>query len=137
MDENSNNTTTLKLISAHDEVGNVRTFVFETGGLEWIAGQNQGYVLPQAGATKSENEHWFTISSAPSEGVVNISTRISESGFKQALNALRPDDEIQTHSLGGDFTWEEVDEPVVFVAGGIGVTPFRSILVGRKAQGKP
>jgi ferredoxin-NADP reductase len=136
--EKEKSTSALKLSASYDEIDNVRTFVFETGGLHWLAGQSQGYILPQAGATEKENQHWFTISSAPSEGTINISTRISESAFKQALNAMKPGDEIRTHSLGGDFIWEEADGvPVTLVAAGIGVTPFRSILLQRKALEKP
>ena len=128
----------LKLSNSYDEIDNVRTFVFETGGLNWVAGQSQGYILTHAGGTEKENQHWFTISSAPIEGTINISTRISDSVFKQALNALQPGDEISAHSLGGDFVWEEADSaPVILVAAGIGVTPFRSILLKRTAQGKP
>lgn len=127
----------LKLISSHAEAGNIRTFVFETGGLEWIAGQNQAYILPQAGKTEAENERWFTISSPPIAGTINISTRVSDSAFKQALNALKPGDSIERHSINGDFTWEdESDVPVVLVAGGIGVTPFHSILLQRHALSK-
>lgn len=126
----------LSLISSHDEVENVRTFVFETKDVQWVAGQSQAYVLPQAGESEKDNQHWFTISSAPSEGTVNISTRISESPFKQALNALKPGDMITTHSLGGKFIWEE-ESQVTLVAAGIGITPYRSILVERSATGKP
>lgn len=130
-------TSKLKLISSHAEAGNIRTFVFEADGLEWLAGQNQAYILPQAGETEAENERWFTISSPPSSGTINISTRISDSAFKQALNALKPGDSIERHTINGDFTWEdESDSPVVLVAGGIGVTPFHSILLERHAVGK-
>lgn len=130
--------TVLSLISSHDEVGNVRTFVFEKKTLEWVAGQSQAYVLPQAGETEKENQRWFTISSAPTEGTVHISTRVSSSAFKQTLNALKPGDEIRTHSLGGTFVWEEIDgPPVILMAAGIGITPFRSILLERSATGKP
>jgi len=129
--------TKLKLIATRPEAGNIKTFVFETGGLEWLAGQNQAYILPQAGKTEAENERWFTISSPPALGTINISTRISDSAFKQALNALQPGDSIERHSINGDFTWEdESDTPVVLVAGGIGVTPFHSILLERHAVGK-
>ena len=129
---------TLSLISSHDEVNNVRTFIFETNSLAWVAGQSQAYVLPHAGETEKVNQRWFTISSAPFEGSINISTRISSSPFKQALNAMNPGDQIKTHSLAGSFIWEEVDSaPVVLVAAGIGITPFRSILLQRKFLGKP
>ena len=128
----------LSLISAHDEVENVRTFVFERKNLQWAAGQSQAYVLPQAGGTEEENQHWFTISSAPVEETINISTRISASPFKTALNALKPGEKITTHSLGGKFVWEEDDDtPVTLVAAGIGITPFRSILLQRSATAKP
>ena len=123
---------TLKLISSKPEAGNVMTFIFETEGLTWIAGQFQRYILPQAGTTEDETERWFTIAAAPSEGVVRISTRISESRFKRALKALQPGDTIRRRSLQGDFTWEEEpSKPVVLIAGGIGITPFRSILLER------
>jgi len=137
MSTNESGQTALKLLASHDEAGNVRTFVFDSAGLKWIAGQSQGYVLPQAGDTESENERWFTIASAPSEGTIHISTRISQSRFKQALNRLQPGQEILAHDIDGDFTWEEVsDQPILMVAGGIGVTPFRSMLLERKATGK-
>ena len=63
----------LSLISSHDEIDNVRTFIFETDSLEWVAGQSQAYVLPRAGETEKVNQRWFTISSAPFEGTINIS----------------------------------------------------------------
>lgn len=127
----------LALIGSHDEVENVRTFVFERKNLEWVAGQSQAFVLPGAGGSEQDREHWFTISSAPSEGTVNVSTRVSASPYKQALNALKPGELISTHSLGGKFTWEEDDaSPVTFVAAGIGITPFRSILKERSAAEK-
>lgn len=136
--ENEKTLVELSLISAHDEVDNVRTFVFERKNLQWAAGQNQAYVLPKAGGTEEENEHWFTIASAPVEGTVNISTRISASPFKTALNALKPGEKITTHSLGGKFVWEEDDDTAVtLVAAGIGITPFRSILLQRSATAKP
>jgi ferredoxin-NADP reductase len=50
---------------------------------------------------------------------------------------MTPGDQIKTHNLAGSFIWEEVDNaPVVLVAAGIGITPFRSILLQRKALGK-
>lgn len=127
---------TLKFISSYDEVSNIRTFVFEAGDLTWLAGQYQTYVLAQAGGSEDENKRFFTIASAPSEREIHISTRVTDSKFKQALNALQPGDTIETRNLEGDFTWED-DAPAVLVAGGIGVTPYRSMLLERHALGKP
>lgn len=127
---------TLKLLSTYNEVGNIRTFVFETGGLTWLAGQYQTYILDSIEGNEDEKKRFFTIASAPSEREIHISTRVTESKFKQALNALQPGDTIETRELEGDFTWEN-DEPAVLVAGGIGVTPYRSMLLERHALGKP
>jgi len=135
--DSSETVSRLKLLSSHDEAGNVRTFVFETGGLEWIAGQSQGYVLPQVGEKEEDNQRWFTIASAPSEGEIHISTRVTDSKFKQALNAMKAGEHIHAYGLEGNFTWEEEpSDPVVFVAAGIGITPFRSILFMRDVSGK-
>lgn len=125
----------LKLIRAFDEVGNIRTFAFDTGGATWLPGQYQGYVLAQAGDTEDENTRWFTIASAPVENEIHISTRVSDSKFKQALNALHPGDSIECKDLDGDFTWENDDE-VVLVAGGIGATPYRSYFEQRDKSGQ-
>ena len=127
----------LKLLRSYDEAGNMRTFVFETGGQTWTAGQYQKYVLATAGDTKDDNQRFFTIAAAPSEGEMHISTRVSDSKFKQTLNAMQPGDTIETRGIEGDFTWEETGDPVVLVAGGIGVTPYRSILLERARTGKP
>ena len=128
----------LKLLATRSEAGNIKSFIFETGGLIWIAGQNQAFVLTQAGPDEADNLRWFTLASAPSEGVVQVSTRVSASIYKQALDRLQPGDSVGVRDLGGDFTWEEESAtPVVLVAGGIGVTPFRSILLERHARGKP
>lgn len=127
----------LKLLSKRSEAGNIKSFVFEHGGLHWTAGQNQAFVLPQAGADEADNLRWFTLASAPSEKVVQVSTRVGPSAFKQALDRLQPGDSIGVRDLGGDFTWEDDSAtPVVLVAGGIGVTPFRSILLERHARGQ-
>lgn len=127
----------LKFLSSRDEAGNIKTFIFEAGDLQWSAGQHNTFILPQAGTDKADNKRWFTIASAPSEGKVFISTRLSGSAFKQALNQLKPGDTIDALNIAGKFTWEdESPTPAVLVAGGIGVTPFRSILIERHQRGK-
>ena len=95
----------LKLLAIRQEAGNIKSFIFENGGLTWTAGQNQAFVLSQAGPDEADNLRWFTLASAPSEGVVQVSTRISASVYKQALDRLQPGDSVGVRDLGGDFTW--------------------------------
>lgn len=127
--------TALKFLKSYDEVGNIRTFVFETAGDTWQAGQYQKYELAQVEGDKKAKRRYFTIASAPSEGEIHISTRVSDSAFKQTLNSLQPGDTIEASGIEGDFTWEGA-EPVVLVAGGIGVTPYRSMLLERAATNR-
>ncbi|SER87178.1 Ferredoxin-NADP reductase [Propionibacterium cyclohexanicum] len=125
----------LRLLNAHDEVGNIRTFVFENTSEQWSPGQYQRYALDTVDGDEGARTRYFTIAAAPSEGVVKITTRVSRSAFKQALNGLRPGDRIDVLELGGDFIWDG-DDPVVLVAAGIGVTPYRSFLAQRAAAGR-
>lgn len=129
--------TLLAFTRSYHVVDNVYTFVFETGGLSWLPGQYQTVVLRQAGEGR-EGKRFFTIASAPSEGEIHISTRITASAFKQALQQLVPGDTIEVSGLEGDFLWtDDAAKPVILVAAGIGVTPYRSMLLERHAQGLP
>lgn len=127
--------TKLKLLDSRDESGNIRTFIFETGGRVWAPGQYQEYTLDTVPGDEKAKKHYFTISSAPSENTINISTRVTDSDFKQHLNALQPGDAIEADNPEGDFIWND-DAKIVMVAGGIGVTPFRSMITERSKAGQ-
>lgn len=126
----------IRLISSNDEVDNIRTFVFETDDTSWQPGQYRQYTISSVQGDEAARRHYFTIASAPSEDVIHISTRVTDSPFKQALQKLEPGDAIEVGAVEGDFTID-TNEPVVFVAAGIGVTPFRSMIVERTMTSKP
>lgn len=128
--------TDLKFVKSYDEIDNVKTFVFESGETGWKPGQYQEYILPSAGESDDDSHRWFTIASAPSENEVMITTRMSGSNFKNALDALKPGDTIEAIGAEGDFLWDQ-DKEIVIVAGGIGITPIRSMIVERKNNGSP
>jgi ferredoxin-NADP reductase len=70
----------------------------------------------------------FTISSNPTEGdVVAISTLIRGSPFKRHLASMVPGDSVENEAIEGDFVLAP-GRPAVMLAGGMGVTPFRSML---------
>lgn len=73
------------------------------------------------------NVRAFTISSSPTEDFLMITTKKGISKFKKALEKLRAGDKISTSHPAGTFTLDET-ESAVFLAGGIGSTPFRSML---------
>jgi ferredoxin-NADP reductase len=65
-----------------------------------------------------------------------LTTRLSSPGstFKRALAALEPGAAVAATGPFGRFVYTQYDTPAVFIAGGIGVTPFRSMLVEWAAQ---
>lgn len=119
----------LTLRGTHDETPGVRTFHFEKPYPEfvWKAGQNLVMTIPGLEDPRGPTRP-FTISSSPTEGgVVAVTTLLRESPFKRRLAAMVPGDSAVFDALEGEF-FLEPGRPAVMVAGGIGVTPFRSML---------
>lgn len=129
----------LQFVGVKNREGDVREFSFRPSqSFVWKAGQYMHYILPHEHADDRGVERWFTISAAPSEGEVRITTRINHdrgSSFKKALQALKPGDEIQADGPEGDFVLNDPVRSYLFIVGGIGITPVRSILVEAQAQG--
>lgn len=126
----------MKLILAErkQETPDVESLLFEPEqALSWKPGQFLHYVLHHEPTDDRGSDRWFTISSAPSEGRVMITTRFDtkrSSSFKHKLKTLAVGKSIEISDIqgDGDFIVEKPSEKLVFIAGGIGVTPFRSIL---------
>lgn len=129
----------LTLIEKEHLVDNVWAFRFTPSEpFAWTAGQYVRVELPHDNPDEEGTKRWFTNSAAPFEGIMQITTRVTASTFKQALAKLEPGDSLQLiENPEGDFVWEDSSLPMVFVAGGIGVTPFRSILKQRAHEGQP
>ena len=72
----------------------------------------------------------FTIASSPTEkDSIMITTRIRDTPFKQKLSRLDAGTVVKITAPAGDFTIsEDYSKPLVFLSGGIGVTPFRSMI---------
>ena len=129
----------LTLYEKEHLVDNVWAFRFRPSEpLTWTAGQYVRVELPHDNPDEEGARRWFTNSAAPYEGILQITTRVTDTTFKQALFQL----EIGSTNLRlieapeGDFVWQDANMPVVFVAGGIGVTPFRSIIKQRIHDGQ-
>jgi ferredoxin-NADP reductase len=117
----------------------VESFIFKPEEpLVWKAGQFLHYVLNHAPTDDRGSDRWFTIASAPCEQHVMLTTRFaSERGstFKNALKSLKIGDPIEMSDLDGDFIVSDPKKEYVFIAGGIGITPFRSILKQAEHEG--
>jgi len=121
-----------KLIEKRNEVPNVTSFIFQPEApVQWQAGQYIHYMLPHESVDDRGAERWFTVASAPYETTPMITTRhASEHGssFKEKLFSLEAGDNVEAGMPEGDFVLEATDRAYVFIAGGIGITPFHSIL---------
>jgi glycine betaine catabolism B len=121
----------LVLREQRPEAGDAVSFVFDRPpGLEWKAGQYFGLRVEHPDPDARGVTRTFTIASAPEENVVMVTTRKrgDTSSLKRALLALQPGDRVALHRPpGGDFVAPEEGEHV-FIARGIGITPFRAML---------
>jgi ferredoxin-NADP reductase/nitrite reductase/ring-hydroxylating ferredoxin subunit len=70
----------------------------------------------------------FSLASSPTEDELIISTRIRDTPYKQALSLLAPGAQVRVSMPQGNFTLHEERRPAVLLSGGIGVTPFRSMI---------
>jgi len=130
----------LKLIKKK-EVAGIMTFIFSPQEkLEWKAGQYLRYRMDDPEADDRGNNRFFTIASSPLENQVQLSTRIDPekgSSFKKNLNDLTEGEEIEAVGPLGAFTLDDPSKQYVFIAGGIGITPFRAILTDLDRRNLP
>jgi glycine betaine catabolism B len=71
----------------------------------------------------------FTISSSPTEDFIMFSTRIRDSPYKKRLSSLEEGTKVKIRGPEGQFVLhQDYSKPAVFLSGGIGVTPFRTMI---------
>ena len=122
----------LKLIDKKKEAADIISFYFEADtAFRWLAGQYLIYSLEHEKKDLRGKQRFFTISSSPFQKDPVITTRIlskAASSFKKRLNSLRIGQFIDAKGPDGDFIVEDLNKDYVFIAGGIGITPFISII---------
>lgn len=99
--------------------------------MAFSAGQYLDWTMDVAKPDDRGNRRAFTIASAPSEPHIRLGVKFypKPSAFKKTLLAMKPGDVIYGSQLAGSFVLPKShDEKLVFIAGGIGVTPFRSMV---------
>ena len=97
-------------------------------GFRFEPGQAIDLVLHELGDTP-DARHTFSIASAPFEDELVVATRMRDSAFKRALGALPAGAGVAIDGPFGELTLHaDRMRPAVLIAGGIGITPFRSML---------
>ena len=127
----------LQLIRSQAVAEGTMAFYFKKpAGFSFKAGQCAQFTLIDPPQTDDEgNSRYFSYASTPDEAEIMIATRIRETAFKQVLSQLKPGSELVMKGPYGDFVLpEKLKRPVVFITGGIGVTPVRSMLLDAIAK---
>jgi ferredoxin-NADP reductase len=99
--------------------------------LRFRPGQYLEWTLGHSRPDSRGNRRYFTIASSADERDVRIGVKChpAASSFKRSLLAMRPGNEIVASQLAGEFVLPaNRREKLVFMAGGIGITPFRSMI---------
>lgn len=122
----------VKLVSKEQVAEDTVTFRFEKPpGFEYEAGQFADYTLRNPSETDAEgNIRGFSLSSAPFEPFLAATTRLRDTAFKRVLRDAPIGTELELDAPWGSFTLHhKTSRPAVFLTGGIGITPVRSIVL--------
>lgn len=123
-------TYTIKLLRKEEIADRTEAFVFEKPK-DFIFQAGQYVVMTLLQLTYPDNRRGIrslSIASAPYEDELIFAMRITDSGFKRTLMDLKVGGEVRITQAIGHFVLDESMRPVVFLIGGIGITPARSIL---------
>lgn len=122
---------TLKLIEKREIAQNMLAFRFEKpAGFTFIPGQYGGFTLINPPETDAGgNTRRFSLLSTPDDAYLEIGTRIQQSAYKRVLSRLPIGGEIKFAGPTGNFILHDDPAiPAVFIAGGIGIAPFYSMI---------
>lgn len=99
-------------------------------GFRFLAGQYLDITVINAPDRDAEGPlRSFSIASAPDEPELLVVMRLRDTAFKRTLAALDPGSEVIVEGPSGDFVLDPGNQrPLVFIAGGVGIAPFLSML---------
>lgn len=123
----------ITLVGTHTEADNITTFRFKTPKhVTYVAGQFIQMTLPHDNPDERGIKHWFTLSSSPTDPYLAITTKFygnKASTFKKALFNLQTGDTVEINDPEGDFILPGDESlELIFIAGGIGLTPYHSMI---------
>lgn len=98
---------------------------------KFIPGQFMEWTLPHAKTDSRGNRRYFSISSSPTEPEIKMIIKFynPSSSYKKELWNMQEGSKIIATQVAGDFILpKELYKPLVFIAGGVGIAPFRSMI---------
>ncbi len=122
----------LKLKEKIQLAPDIYDFVFENKeNFKFVPGQYLEWTLGHESPDNRGNRRYFTIASSPTEKNIRMGVKFYDksSSFKKTMLSMNAGNKILASQLAGDFTMpRNKKKKLVFIAGGIGVTPFRSMI---------
>lgn len=97
----------------------------------FLPGQYLEWTIDSKKSDQRGNRRYFTIASSPTKKDIHLGIKFYQPGssFKQTLLEMKEGDTIVGSQLSGEFILpDDPNTPLVFMAGGIGITPFRSMV---------
>ncbi len=111
---------------------NTYNFIFKRNNyFKYKPGQYMEWTLPHKNADNRGNRRYFTVVSSPSEKEISIGVKFYPNGssFKKSLINMNVGDTIIASQVAGNFVMpDDKNKKLVFLAGGIGITPFISMI---------
>ena len=122
----------MKFIRKVKEADGIYSYIFALPkNFKFKAGQYMEWTVAHNKTDSRGNRRYFTISSAPTEPGVMFTVKqppANASAFKQKLEELKPGETILASDLSGNFNLpKDNSKKLAFLAGGVGITPFRSM----------
>ena len=113
----------------HDNVGD-RVYIIQLKPqleTQWVKPKYGQYIYLRTGVV-SEEHPFSVLDYQPKTGVITIAYKVY-GRFTNKLSTIKPGDNMMVSRAYGSFTSEISSKPVVYIAGGVGVTPFVSRLI--------
>ena len=129
-----------KLLGSEETARATFAFHFEKpAGFQFTPGQSINLFLPEDfPGVSDDRQRAFSLVNAPHEDRLTIATRIRKSAYKQPLKEAAPGTAVRIVGPTGSMSLhDEPDRAIVMIAGGIGITPFMSILRSEAQADRP
>jgi ferredoxin-NADP reductase len=120
------------LLNVIKRTPDTKTFRLNADGQKDVLYEAGQYFFVTIRIDGGEAVHTFTISSSPTEtrekGYLEFTKRITSSVYSRALDTMKTGDKVKVKGAAGDLTLPSTEQRLCFLSGGIGITPFRSML---------